>query len=68
VKRGLNSSRALIGREMALDPKVKDELIKHNLYLEECVFGLMISDMRHHAFQIAEASLELCSLCSQNPL
>jgi hypothetical protein len=35
VKRGLNSSRALGGREMALDPKVKDTLVKHTLYLEE---------------------------------
>jgi hypothetical protein len=36
-ERGLNSSRALSGREMALDPKVKDELVKYILYLEECV-------------------------------
>jgi hypothetical protein len=43
VKRGLNSSRALSGREMALDPKVKDKLVKHILYLEECVFGPTIS-------------------------
>jgi hypothetical protein len=28
LKRGLNSSKALSGREMALDPKVKDELGK----------------------------------------
>jgi hypothetical protein len=68
VKRGLNSSRALSGREMALDPKVKDELVKYILYLEECVFGLTISDMRRLAFQIAEASFKLCSLCSQSPL
>jgi hypothetical protein len=27
-------------RETALDPKVKDELVKHILYLEESVFGL----------------------------
>jgi hypothetical protein len=67
VKRGLNISRALSGREMALDPKVKDESVKHNLYLEECVFGLTISDMKRFSFQIAEASLKLCSLCSQNP-
>jgi hypothetical protein len=58
VKRGLNSSRALSGREMALDPKVKDELVKHILYLEECMFGLTISDMRRLAFQIAEASFK----------
>jgi hypothetical protein len=44
VKRGLNNSRALSGREMALDPKVKDELVKYILYLEECVFRLTISD------------------------
>jgi hypothetical protein len=31
VKRGLISSRALSVREMALDPKVKDELVKHIL-------------------------------------
>jgi hypothetical protein len=68
VKRGLNSSRALSGREMALDPKVKDELVKHILYLEECVFYLTISDMRRLAFQIAEASFKLCSLCLQSPL
>jgi hypothetical protein len=67
VKIGLNSSRALSGREMALDPKVKDELVKHILYLEECVFGLTISDMRSLAFQIAEAIFKLCSLCSQSP-
>jgi hypothetical protein len=65
VKRGLNSSRALSGREMASDPKVKDELVKHILYLEECVFGLTISDMRRLAFQIAEASFKICS---QSPL
>jgi hypothetical protein len=51
VKRGLNSSRALSVGEMALYPKVKDELIKHILYLEECVFGLTISDMRRLAFK-----------------
>jgi hypothetical protein len=50
---------------MALDPKVKDELVKHILYEEECVFGLTISDMRRLAFQIAEASFKLCS---QSPL
>jgi hypothetical protein len=61
VKRDLNSSRALSGREMALHPKVKDELVKHILYLEECVFVLTISDMRRFAFQIAEASFKLCS-------
>jgi hypothetical protein len=64
VKRGLNSSRALSVREMALDPKVKDELLKHILYLEERVFGPMISDMKRLAFQIAEAIFKLCSLCS----
>jgi hypothetical protein len=53
---------------MALDPKVKDKLVKHILYLEECVLGLTISDMRRLAFQIAEASFKLCSLCSQSPL
>jgi hypothetical protein len=53
---------------MALDPKVKYELVKHTLYLEECVFGLTISDMSRLAFQIAEASFKLCSLCSQSPL
>jgi hypothetical protein len=53
---------------MALDPKVKDELVKDILYLEECVFGLTISDMRCLAFQIAEANLKLCSLCPQSPL
>jgi hypothetical protein len=68
VKRGLNSSRALSGREMALDPKVKDEFVKHILHLEECVFGLTISDMRRLSFQIAEASFKLCSLFSQSPL
>jgi hypothetical protein len=52
---------------MALDPKVKDELVKHILYLEGCVFGLTISDMRRLAFQIAKASFKLCSLCSQSP-
>jgi hypothetical protein len=31
MKRGLNSSRALTVSEMALDPKVKDELIKYDL-------------------------------------
>jgi hypothetical protein len=51
VERGLNSSRALNGREMALDPKVKDELGKHILYLEECVLRLTISDMRRLAFK-----------------
>jgi hypothetical protein len=50
VKRDLNSSRALSGREMALDPKVKVELVKHILYFEECVFGLTVSDMRRLAF------------------
>jgi hypothetical protein len=64
----LNSSKALNGRETALDPKGKDESVKHILYLEECVFGLTISDVRRLAFQIAEASLKLCSLCSQSPL
>jgi hypothetical protein len=68
VKTGLNSSRALNVREMALDPKVKDGLVKYILYLEECVFGLTISDMRRLAFQIAEASFKLCSLCSLSPL
>jgi hypothetical protein len=53
---------------MALDPKVKDEFVKYILYLEECVFGLTISDIRRLAFQIAEASFKLCSLCSQSPL
>jgi hypothetical protein len=53
---------------MALDSKVKDGLVKHILYLEECVFGLTISDMRRLAFQIAEESFKLCSLCSQSPL
>jgi hypothetical protein len=46
---------------MALDQKVKDELVKHILYLKECVFRLTISDMRRLAFQIAEASFKLCS-------
>jgi hypothetical protein len=68
VKRGLNSLRALSGREMALDPKVKGELLKHILYLEESVFGLTISDMRRLAFKMAEASFKLCSLYSQSPL
>jgi hypothetical protein len=68
VKTGLNCSRALSGRELALDPKVKDELVKHIFYLEECVFGLTISDMRYLAFQMTEASLKLCSLCWQSPL
>jgi hypothetical protein len=53
---------------MALDPKVKDELVKHILYSDECVFGLTISDMRCFAFQIDEASFNLCSLRSQSPL
>jgi hypothetical protein len=65
VKRGLKISRALSGRKMALDPKVRDELVKHILYLEECVFGLTISDMRRLAFKAAEASFKLCS---QSPL
>jgi hypothetical protein len=43
---------------MALDPKVKDELLKHILYLEECVFGLTISDMRRLAFRTAEESFK----------
>jgi hypothetical protein len=67
-EKGLDSSRAMRSREMAFDPKVKDELVKHILYLEECVLGLMISDMRRLAFQIAEASFKLCSLCLQSPL
>jgi hypothetical protein len=50
---------------MALDPKVKDELVKKNLYSEEYVFGLRISDMRRLAFQIAEEGFKLCS---QSPL
>jgi hypothetical protein len=66
VKRGLNSSRALSGGETALDPEVKDELVKYILHLEECVFGLTISDMRRLTFQIAETSFKLCSLCSQS--
>jgi hypothetical protein len=53
---------------MVLDPKVEDELVKHILYLEVCVFGLTISDMRRLAFQIAEASFKLCSLCAQSPI
>jgi hypothetical protein len=53
---------------MALDSKVKDELVKHILYLKECVFSLTISDMRRLAFQIAETSFKLCSLCSQSLL
>jgi hypothetical protein len=65
VKRGLNSSRALSDREMALDPKMKDELVKHILYLKEYVFGLTISDMRRLAFKI---SVESFKLCSQSPL
>jgi hypothetical protein len=68
MKRSLNSSRALSVTEMALDPKVKDELAKHILHLEECVFGPTISDMRRLAFQIAEASFKLCSLCSPSLL
>jgi hypothetical protein len=39
VKRGLNSSRALSGREMALDPKVKDELVKHFIFRRMCVLS-----------------------------
>jgi hypothetical protein len=65
VKRGLNRSRALGGRKMALDPKVKDELVKHILYLKQCVFGLTVSDMRPLAFQIDEANFKICS---QSPL
>jgi hypothetical protein len=68
VKKGLNSSRELSGREMALDPKMKDVLVKHILYLEECVFGLPVSDMRRLTVQMAEESSKLCSLCSQSPL
>jgi hypothetical protein len=68
VERGLNSSRALSVTEMALDPKVKVELVKHILYLEECVFGLTVGDMRRLSFQIAQASFKLCPLCSQSPL
>jgi hypothetical protein len=34
---------------MALDPKAKDELVKHILYLEERVFGLTFSDMKRLA-------------------
>jgi hypothetical protein len=52
---------------MALDPKVKDELVKHILYLEECVFGPSISDVKRLAFQIAVASFKFCSLCLQTP-
>jgi hypothetical protein len=59
VKRGLNSSKTLNGREMALEPKAKDEFVKHILYLEECVFGLTISYVRLLAFQIAEKSFKL---------
>jgi hypothetical protein len=51
VKRGLNSSSALSGRKIDFDPKVKDELVKQILYLEECVFGLTLSDMRPLAFK-----------------
>jgi hypothetical protein len=51
---------------MALDPKVKDELVKHYIWMN--VFGLTISDMRSLAFKIAEASFKLCSLSSQSPL
>jgi hypothetical protein len=68
VKRGLNNSRALRIREIAFDPKVKDELVKHILYLEESVFGLTISDVRRLVFKIAETSFKLCSLCSHRPL
>jgi hypothetical protein len=53
---------------MALNSKVKDEFVKQILYLEECVFGLTISDMRRLAFQITEENFKLCSLCSQSPL
>jgi hypothetical protein len=49
----LNISKALNGRETALDPKVEDELVKHILYLEEYMFGLTISNVRRLAFQIA---------------
>jgi hypothetical protein len=48
------ASIVLSGREIALSPKVKDYLVKHILYEEECVFVLTISDMRRLAFQIAE--------------
>jgi hypothetical protein len=48
VKRCLNSSKALNGREMALDPKGKDELVKYILYLEECVYiGHFTHDMAY---------------------
>jgi hypothetical protein len=66
VKTGSNSSNALNGTETALDPKVKDELIKH-LYLEECMFGLMLSDVRYIAFQIAEASFRLFFMFAEPP-
>jgi hypothetical protein len=56
---------------MTLDPKVKYDLGKYILYLEECMFGLTISDqssVRRLAFQMAEARFKLCSLCLQSPL
>jgi hypothetical protein len=37
VKRGLNSSKALSVREMALYPKVKDELVKHFIIRRMCI-------------------------------
>jgi hypothetical protein len=68
VKRGLNILKVLNGKEVALDPKVKDDLVKQILYSEECVFGLTISDVRRLAFQIAETGFKLYSLCSQSPI
>jgi hypothetical protein len=52
---------------MSLDPKVKDELLKHILYLEECVFGLTISDMRRLAFRTAEASFKFMFIMLAEP-
>jgi hypothetical protein len=68
VEIGLKTLKTSFGRETALDPKVKDELVKRFTYSEDCVLGLNVSDVGRLAFQIADESFKLCSLCSQNSL
>jgi hypothetical protein len=53
---------------MALDPKVKDELVKHIIYKGECVFGLTTSDIRRFAFQIAGTFQIMFIMFSEPPL
>jgi hypothetical protein len=50
MKRGLNISKGLNGRETALGPKLKDKLVKHILYLVQRVFIQTISGVRCLAF------------------